>query len=116
MDFKESCQNLLDDYVACYRAGDSLGCASVYSPVAELYSPFGPPALGRSAIEAAHKEWVEEDSEDKKIKALSAGCSCDLWWCIAHYSEGTTGGTSMNVLERQSNGHWVITHSSLNGA
>tara|TARA_R110000787_G_scaffold217044_4_gene325951 strand:+ start:386 stop:739 length:354 start_codon:yes stop_codon:yes gene_type:complete len=117
MDFKESCQNLLDDYVACYRTGDAAGCASVYSLAAELYSPYGPPAFGRSAIEATHKEWVGEGAEDKQIKVMSAGCSGDLGWCIAHYSEGTTGiGTSVNVLERQSNGDWLITHCSLNEA
>ena len=48
MNFKDECQKLFDHYVAYYRAGDAVGCASVYSLNAELYSPYGPPAIGRS--------------------------------------------------------------------
>ena len=107
----------LDDYVACYRVGDAVGCAAVYAPEAELYSPYGPAAIGRAAIKAAHQDWVAEGAEDKQIKVINADCSGDLGWCLAHYSEGATGmGTSMNILARQSNGDWLITHCSLNEA
>ena len=115
--FQENCQHLLDDYVACYRVGDAVGCAAVYAPEAELYSPYGPAATGRAAIKAAHQDWVAEGAEDKQIKVINADCSGDLGWCLAHYSEGATGmGTSMNILARQSNGDWLITHCSLNEA
>ena len=115
MDFLEECQQLLDRYVSCYREGDAAGCASVYSIEAEMYSPFGPPAIGRRAIEAAHKEWVEEGADSKQINVLSAGSSGDLGWCIANFSEGTTGsGSSMNILARRPDGRWEITHCSLN--
>ncbi len=117
MDFKIFCQNLFDEYVTCYRAGDPAGCASIYSLDAELYSPFGPPAIGRAAIAATHKEWVAEGAAGKQIKVMSAGCSGDLGWCVAIYSEGKTGsGTSMNILARQLDGSWSITHCSLNEA
>ena len=117
MDFQEECQQLLDRYVTYYREGDAAGCASVYSPEAEMYSPFGPPAIGRQAIEAAHKEWVEEGADQKQINVLSAGRSGDLGWCIASFSEGATGsGFSMNILARQPDGRWAITHCSLNEA
>jgi ketosteroid isomerase-like protein len=110
-------QELFEAYVSSYRARDAAGCASVYSSDAELYSPYGPAAIGRAAIEAAHREWVEEGGEHKKIIVMSEGRSGDLGWCMAHYSEGSTGnGTSLNILERQPDGNWLITHCSLNEA
>ncbi len=115
MDFKNNCQKLMDRYVSCYCTGDAAGCAAAYSLEAELYSPFGPPAIGRAAIEALHDDWVKEDAEAKEIKVVSAGCSGDLGWCIAGFNEGTTGsGSSVNILARQSDGSWLITHCSLN--
>jgi ketosteroid isomerase-like protein len=51
MSFKEECQKLFDHYVVCYRQGDAKGCASVFAEEAEMYSPFGPPSLGKQAIE-----------------------------------------------------------------
>lgn len=117
MNFQEQCQQLLDRYVSYYRKGDAAGCASVYSSEAEMYSPFGPPAIGRQAIETAHKEWIEEGADSKQISVLSAGSSGDLGWCIANFSEGSTGsGSSMNILARQPDGSWTITHCSLNEA
>ncbi len=115
MNFKDECQKLLDRYAACYRTGDAQGCASVYSLNAKLYSPFGPPAIGRDAIEATHEEWVQEDAEEKKINVISAGCEGNLGWCVANFSEGSTGnGSSLNVLSRQMDGNWLITLCSLN--
>ena len=43
-------KTLYDTYVACYRAQDAAGCAAVFAAEAELFSPFGPPAIGRAAI------------------------------------------------------------------
>lgn len=73
-------QNLFDTYVAYYRAKDALGCASVFSSHAEMYSPYGSPAIGRAAIETTHREWVELGGENKLLKVISAGCSGDLGW------------------------------------
>lgn len=113
MNSQEVCQQLLDQYVSCYREGDVAGCASAYVLDAELYSPFGPPTIGRQAIEEVHKEWVVESAENTEIIVLSD----DLGWCIARFGEGTTGsGSSMNILARQSDGGWAITHCSLNEA
>jgi len=117
MDFKQQCQELLDLYVSFYRQGDAAGCASIYSSSAELYSAFGPPAIGRQAIEETHKEWVQDSADDKRISVLSAGQSDDLGWCIAHFSEdGAGSGISMNILARDGAGHWEITHCSLTEA
>lgn len=117
MSFEEECQNLLDHYVSCYKRGDAKGCASIYTIHAVMYSPFGPPAIGRQAIEDAHAEWVTEGAENKRINVSSAGKSGDLGWCIAQFSEGSTGeGNSLNVLALQPDGGWLITHCSLNEA
>jgi ketosteroid isomerase-like protein len=114
MDFQKECQQLIDRYVSYYRKGDATGCASVYRPEAEMYSPFGPPAIGRRAIEAAHKEWVSEGADHKKINVVSAGRSGGLGWCIARFSEDTTdSGSSMNILTRGPDGCWKISHCSL---
>lgn len=115
--FKIIFQKLFDEYVASYRAMDAVGCASVFATDAELYSPYGPPAIGRAAIEAIHREWVEEGAENKDINVVDAGGSADVGWCVAHFSEGVTGtGTSLNVVERQSDGNWLISRCSLNDA
>lgn len=115
--FKQECQKLLDHYVTFYRRGDAKGCASVYAEHAEMYSPFGPPAIGRKAIENTHTEWVTEGADNKQIIVSSANRDGDLGWCIAEFSEGTTGeGVSLNVLARQPDDSWLITHCSLNEA
>ncbi|MEP1209238.1 MAG: nuclear transport factor 2 family protein [Rhizobiaceae bacterium] len=117
MDFKNECQGVLDHYLACYRAKDAAGCAGSYSVDAELYSPYGPPAIGRIAIEASHREWLAEDGSgsNKVIEVVSAGLSGDIGWCLAHYSDGPEeNGTSLNVLERQADGTWLIRQCSLN--
>lgn len=117
MDFNLVCQNLFDHYVACYQAKDSAGCASIFAHDAEMYSPFGPPSIGRAAIEATHADWVQEEEEDKQITLTSAGCSESLGWCVANFSEGgSVVGLSVNILARQPDGSWMITHCSLNEA
>ncbi|SIT13532.1 Ketosteroid isomerase homolog [Roseivivax lentus] len=115
MTFREECQKPLDRYVSSYREGDAKGCAAIYAQHAEMYSPFGPPAVGRQAIEDTHAEWVAEGAENKTIEVVIAERSGDLGWCLAKFGEGTTGeGISLNILARQSDGGWLITRSSLN--
>ncbi len=115
MNFQDICQALLDEYVSQYRAGNAVGCAAAYSTDAELYSPFGPPAIGRDAIAATHVEWVQENAQSKQIEVLKAGHTGDLGWCVANFREDTSeSGISLNVLARQPDGRWLITHTSLN--
>ncbi|MDD9922494.1 MAG: hypothetical protein OXQ92_09495 [Boseongicola sp.] len=117
MPFEDECQQLLDHYVSCYVKGDAKGCASVFALNAELYSPFGPPAIGRQAIEETHSEWVAEGAEGKQIVVKIAGQNGDLGWCLAEFREGSTGeGISLNILVRQPDGTWLISHCSLNEA
>ena len=115
MSLKSTFQILYDEYVACYRSADAIGCAALFASDAELYYPFGPPAIGRAAIAATHEQWVSEGAEDKQITVMDAGGSGDVGWCLAQYSEGSTGrGTSLSILARQPEGNWLITHCSLN--
>lgn len=116
MSFRQTAQELFDAYVTAYRAGDAAGCAAVFTPDGELFSPFGPPVRGRRAIEGTHREWVEEGAENKRIEVIDAGQSGDLAWCLARFSEGdaTGEGSSLNVLERQRDGRWLIRICSLN--
>ena len=80
-----------------------------------MYSPFGPPAIGRQAIEDTHAEWVAEGAEDKQITVSRAGRDGDLGWCLLEFSEGSTGeGVSLNVLARQPDGRWLVILISLN--
>jgi len=118
MSFKQNCQRLYDHYVTCYQNGDAKGCASIFAAHAEMYSPFGPPAIGRQAIEDVHAEWVaEKGAQNKQVNVLSANREGDLGWCVGEFSEGMTGeGVSLNILARQSDGRWLITHCSLNEA
>ncbi|MES0808432.1 hypothetical protein ABLO27_03040 [Roseibium sp. SCPC15] len=114
-EFKDECQNLFNRYVDFYRSADAAGCSLMFEPEAELYSPYGPPAIGRAAIAATHGEWVQEGGENKDINVLSADCDGDLGWCVARFSEGTDdSGTSVNVLARQADGSWLIKLCSLN--
>lgn len=115
MNFHATCQNLLDEYVSQYRAGNAAGCAACYAVDAELYSPFGPPAIGRDSIAAMHMEWVKENAQSKQIEVLNSGHIGDLGWCTANFHEGSEeSGISLNVLARQPDGRWLITHTSLN--
>ena len=115
MSGQQEFQALFDIYAARYRAGDASGCAALFSTDAELFSPYGPPAVGRAAIEAAHLDWFDAAAETKSIKVTSAGCSGELGWCLAYFSEGgEVEGTSLNVLQRQAEGNWLILRCSLN--
>lgn len=116
MNLGETFQTLFDRYVTACRAGDPEGCAALFTDNAEVVSPYGPTARGREAILATHREWVGGGVEGKEICVLSCGGEGDVAWCLAAYREGESiaQGTSLNVLERQADGSWLIRVSSLN--
>lgn len=116
MTFRKELQDLLDRYVFAYQKGDARGCAAVFTPDAELFSPFGPAARGRDEIEQTHAEWTSEGGGEKMVKVTLTGASGDLAWCLAEFSEGsaTVEGTSLCVFERQKNGDWLMRMCSLN--
>ncbi len=116
MDIRERLQLLLDQYADAYREGDSERCAAIFTQNARLISPYGPTIEGRDAIRQAHLEWTKAGADGKALKVTEAGVSGDLAWCLAVFSEGNGEGqgTSLNILERQSDGSWLIRVSSLN--
>ena len=118
MAIREELQGLYNAYAAAYSVGDAGACAAVFAPDGELFSPYAPPARGREAIEALHKDWTRDGVGDKQLVVVAAGGSGDLAWCLASYSEGlaTGNGTSLNVFEGQPNGNWLIRVCSLNSS
>jgi uncharacterized protein (TIGR02246 family) len=115
MSFKTKMQALMDAMAAAYRAGDAYACAQMFVTDGVLYSPYAHPARGHVEIEALHRDWTEGVT-GKKLKVLDAARSGDVGWCLVAYSEGdeTGNGTSLSIVERQSDGQWLIRICSLN--
>lgn len=98
-----------------YRAADAAACASMWTENGAIYSPFGPPLMGRAAIEAAHREWTAGGAgEDKILQVVDVAADGGMAWCLVRYAEPGESGTSLNVLERQADGTWLIRLTSLN--
>jgi uncharacterized protein (TIGR02246 family) len=118
MSIRDELQALWDIYVAAYRAGDAVGCASIFTDDAEMHSPYAPPARGREAIAMLHGIWTQHATPDKTLAVTEAGGSGDLAWSLAAYSEGeaTGNGTSLSVFQRQTGGGWLIRMCSLNSS
>jgi ketosteroid isomerase-like protein len=114
MPIHDELQRVYDSYAAAYRAKDAARCAAVFTPNGAVYSPYGPPALGREAVAALHADWVQLEGHGKKLTIIEAGGSGDLAWCLAAYSDEHHKGTSLNLLERQPDGAWLIRICSLN--
>jgi ketosteroid isomerase-like protein len=108
-------QALLETYLEAYRKKDAAGCVACYASNAVVYSSYGPPVQGRAAIENLHRDWVSEGGGDKTLDILRAGTDRDSSWCVARFSEPDppSEGFSLNVFERDENGTWLITVSSL---
>lgn len=94
-DFEE----LLDRMTLAYRAGDAAACAAMFTTDAQLHSPYAPPAIGRTAIEALHLEWVGDGVDDKELVVVEAGGSEGSALSLNRYSEhdGQIQGTSLIV-------------------
>ncbi len=69
----------------------------------------------RDAIEDVHRDWVSEGGADKTLDILRAGSDRESSWCVARFSDGDppNEGFSLNVFERDENGAWLISVSSL---
>lgn len=118
MPTRNELQMTFDLYVAAYQTGDAHGCAAVFLPDAKMMSPDGPTACGREEIEAQHAEWTREGGEGKRLEIVEFGGSDDVAWALSEFREGkaTGEGTSLCVLERQSDGRWLIRMCSLNAS
>jgi ketosteroid isomerase-like protein len=112
---KGEMQALLQTYLEAYRKKDAEGCAACYASNAVIYSSYASPVQGRAAIEDLHRDWVSEGGGDKTLDILRAGTDRDSSWCVARFSEPNppSEGFSLNVFERDENGTWLITVSSL---
>ena len=115
MSIHDELQELMNAMATAFRAGDAAGCASLFVPDGELYSPYAPPARGLAAIEVLHQEWTQ-GVENKQLTVIAAGGSGDVAWCHTAFSEGKGSGegTSLSVCERQAEGHWLIRICMLN--
>jgi uncharacterized protein (TIGR02246 family) len=113
--FDEEMQALMDEMANAYRAGDAHSCAQMFTPDGVLYSPYAFPARGRAEIESLHRGWTA-DGTGKQLKVKETSSSGNLGWCLVAYSEGDSAGngTSLNVVERQPSGKWLIRICSLN--
>ena len=114
MSIREELQRVYDLYAAAYRVKNAAGCAAVFTEDGEVFSPYAPPARGRAAVEALHREWTLHGGEDKQLSVVAAGNSGDLAWCLTTYSDALESGTSLNVFERQPDSSWLIRVCSLN--
>ena len=113
MSIKDELQRVYDAYQAAYRAKDAAGCAALFTSDGAVYSPYGPPGLGRDAVSALHADWVQLGGEYKTLRVVEAGTSGDLAWCLTAYSDEHDKGMSLSVLERQPDGAWLIRACSL---
>ncbi len=116
MTLQDELQQTMDRYVAAYQDQDAHGCAAVFTPDSQMMSPYGPPARGRTEIEAAHAAWTSEGGDGKRLEIVECGGSGDVAWALARYSEGDTAseGTSLCVFERRPKDDWMIRMCSLN--
>jgi ketosteroid isomerase-like protein len=101
-------------YEQAYRRGDAAGCAACFHADATLHSAFGPPAQGRAAIEALHRDWVQ-DGAGKTLEIVEHGAEGGLAWAWVRFAEGAeTGvGWSLAVMVRDGAGGWLIRAVSL---
>ena len=118
-------QAVIDRYLAAYSAHDAVGCAALYAENAEVRSPFGPVARGRAEIEAEHLRWFADGETNKTMQVTRAGIDGDLGYCLVVFAADVpraggaverVRGSSLNVLERRTDGIWTITLTSLNEA
>ena len=91
---REDLQAVLDRYTSACRVSDAPGCAAVFAPDAEMYSPYGRAVRGREAISKTHEVWTAGGSE-----GTEAG-----------------SGTSLMVFQRDASQGWQIRMRSLNAA
>ncbi|MDZ4096825.1 MAG: nuclear transport factor 2 family protein [Paracoccaceae bacterium] len=117
MAIKDEMQAVCDAYVSAYRAGDAPGCAASFAEDGMMYSVFAPPAVGRAAIAATHRDWVV-DGAGKTLTVTDAGGAGDVAWFLASFAEGeeTGEGFSLAVCERKPGGTWLIRACSLTAA
>ena len=105
----QAVQDLIDRYLAAYRAEDAQGCAAAFTPDGQLYSTYGPTAAGREAIAATHLEWFAEKEKDKRLDLEELQQYGDQGHCLLSWSANVpaendpaklvrAGGLSLAIL------------------
>lgn len=100
-----------------YAAQDAKGVAATFTEDARLHSPFGPPAIGRSAIAATHVVWFRDRERDKVMQVVEAETSGAIGSALVGFAATVDGaggqperidGMSLNTLRRDPRGAWHI--------
>jgi len=120
--FRDEMTAMMTRYVTAYEAGNSAGCAVIYAEDATVYSPFGPPIVGRAAIAAIHEDWFAYDEKNKRADVIDCAASGDQAFCLIAYSADVPqddgqirreSGTNLCTLVPEA-GAWRIRYSSMN--
>lgn len=74
MTIHDGMQELVDRCLACQQNGDVEGIVALYTDDGSIYSPYGPPAIGREAIRATFAQWVTGREINKRLDVIEA-CS-----------------------------------------
>ena len=123
MDEVATFQAVIDRYLAVYAAHDAAGCAAVYAADGEVHSPHRPVAKGPAEIVATRRGWFEDGEIDKAMRVSRAGLDGDLGYCLVDFAADVPGegggthwfrGTSLNVMQRRTDGVWTIKLTSPN--
>jgi uncharacterized protein (TIGR02246 family) len=123
MSIRDELEALNALWLEAFSRGDVEACASLFTEDAAIYSPYGPPALGREAIKQTHQDWLNSGETNKKLEILDAGGDGNTAFLVASYSgdyptEGggyeTESGKVVNVCTRQPDGRWKFHIGSLN--
>lgn len=111
---KDELQAVLDQMARVYVARDAAACAAIFTGDAALYSPYAPPARGRTEIEALHRIWTPS-ATTKRFEVFDCGANGGLAWVLARFWEGETGtGITLAVFEQHGQAGWLIRACSLN--
>ena len=123
MSVRDELEALCALWLESFSSGDVAACADLYTEDGAIYSPYGPPAIGREAITQTHQAWLDSGETNKKVEVLDAGGDGDTTYLVASYSgdypteDGsyqTESGKVLSVCTRQTDGRWKFHISSLN--
>lgn len=117
------CQAVIDRYLAACAVRDAAGCAALHGAEGAVQSPVGPPAKGQAEIAAVHRDLFKDGETNKAMRLTRAGIDGDPGYCLIQFEAvgpGADGGTirfrgtSLNVMQRRTDGIWTIALTSLN--
>ncbi len=117
-------QDLFDRWLDAFANGDVETCLTCYTANGEIHSSDGLPASGTSELRQTHLDWMAEGGRNKTISVADARAGGGMAYAVARYDEDfpdgsgswtRTGGTSVNVAMRQTDGTWKLHLTALCG-